>query len=1291
MIKRTLLWTAIPNGVKAGNLHLVCLVSPRLSSDGSPATLTLGLFDEWKQWAKVADSIKFEVVVGNNPAVAATRVSPAPKLELWQALFAPSTFVRPFSLPDHTGRRVRSYPALNVANAIKEQYSDVAVTYPTIFPPATDLLEKSLFGDIGFPRSSGSEADHLNQLDARFTASIKALPPGPPEPLWDFLQVKRFHLVRPNAQPVEPKPVPEQLDFHQVLALLMEHPAIQRQLGLAFDLTVPIPGGLAANTSVRVVPVWQPAPGTVNRTPTTLATFGAGVFTPRSAGDVSAGKLALAGANFGVVAMDVDGAALKARQFADTVKRAWTLARSADTPDRYALPALRSGGIAVVRTGRAVRQVARFADAKAKDGLIVGGGALTLDAEGLLRGFRWHVYDVHSGRWYSLCRRAGEYVFTGAGLTVPIAAWEEGVVTAAATQRVDGSPLDFYQAEYLCRWHGESLVAPRPGKSLHREPGAPPEVPQTDPPPEFPLRTVFRPAPGSLPPLRFGRRYRLRGYAGYVSGAGLPFIEGDTSTDFSHATAEWTYARLEPIPPPEVVMRRARTAGESLHHLVIRTNYDTDPASTDAVERHIVPPKTSQLMAEQHGMFDLTAGLDPNSYDLIGKRAGAELTGGVSDPANNGRPYFDVNELSFHVEGGGAARLPWLADPFARGAALFGLPGVPAGEIVPVDFGKPADWPNLLPFRLKLVEGSGGPVPVTGSDRVLEVRLGKADVAEVELSCFPHAADLQQLQVWRWVEHDASPAHPGATVEARRKEAVAGRNWLITPKQKLVLVCATRQPLAAPGFQSPIVSRSFGQTHATISDTLTISRKSTGSVELRAQWTDLVDELAGSTWQPSKQVTKTADLGETLVAKTPGGDTLSVSRRHDFADTKYHAVSYTAVAKSRFAEYFAERRTVSLTGTTPVVLDARGVSRHSEEVSAPGGTAHYVRGADYDLDYDAGTISRRTGGTVPDPGSVEVRFLPPISRQSPTAVLQVRSSARPAPPAPLFVLPTFGWDLTRPSPDPVLPGDALSRRIGNGLRIYLDRQWWSSGRDEQLAVVLLNAPAVPDDLRPYVTAWGMDPVFHSTPVSPNLPQPTNFPKRTANPGPVALAERAGQHVLIAPHVVAPDLKRRLWYCDLELSAGTSYFPFVRLALARYQPNAMPGVELSPVALADFAQLAPNRWVSLAHVSDVDVRVTVAGHSYLATAGSSVSRGKVVVTVERRDPKIPGDLGWVSAGEFPFGSGSAMADGRTVWMGAVALPARRGTEPMRIVVREYERFSNDSTGERLAFTDVIDVV
>ena len=48
---------------------------------------------------------------------------------------------------------------------------------------------------------------------------------------------------------------------------------------------------------------------------------------------------------------------------------------------------------------------------------------------------------------------------------------------------------------------------------------------------------------------------------------------------------------------------------------------------------------------------------------------------------------------------------------------------------------------------------------------------------------------------------------------------------------------------------------------------------------------------------------------------------------------------------------------------------------------------------------------------------------------------------------------------------------------------------------------------------------------------------------------------------------------------------SAYFLFIRLALARLQPHAVLGAELSKVVLADFIQCTPDRLVTLTEVPD----------------------------------------------------------------------------------------------------------
>ena len=61
-----------------------------------------------------------------------------------------------------------------------------------------------------------------------------------------------------------------------------------------------------------------------------------------------------------------------------------------------------------------------------------------------------------------------------------------------------------------------------------------------------------------------------------------------------------------------------------------------------------------------------------------------------------------------------------------------------------------------------------------------------------------------------------------------------------------------------------------------------------------------------------------------------------------------------------------------------------------------------------------------------------------------------------------------------------------------------------------------------------------------------------------------------------------DATRDLWYADIQVAAPGggelgSYMPFIRFALARYQPHSIDGAHLSKIVTVDYAQIAPNAW------------------------------------------------------------------------------------------------------------------
>jgi hypothetical protein len=271
-------------------------------------------------------------------------------------------------------------------------------------------------------------------------------------------------------------------------------------------------------------------------------------------------------------------------------------------------------------------------------------------------------------------------------------------------------------------------------------------------------------------------------------------------------------------------------------------------------------------------------------------------------------------------------------------------------------------------------------------------------------------------------------------------------------------------------------------------------------------------------------------------------------------------------------------------------------------------------------------------------------------------------------------------------------------RFGGGLRVYLDRPWYSSGDGELLGVVLYGEsfPIDREIWKHLVTQWGLDPIWDADRLAA-YPDRWNFPRNVAEEIGLSLEEPTPAGALgkgrvnVAGHEVGFDGTR--WYCDLTVETfRDDYSPFVRLALARYQPHALDDAKLSRVVLADFAQLTPDR--ALLVTSDPyhprSLNVTISGPTPLGPRpvypdfppmrDPPTKPTRIVVTVQERDPAISGDLGWRDAA-----AGTAVISVNTdaqfpdekylaLWSGRVQFAAVPKPQQYRLLIREYEYVS-----------------
>ena len=1129
-------------------------------------------------------------------------------------------------------------------------------------------------------------------------------------------------------------PDPLVFDFHRCLTFLAGHPSLLRRLGLIIDLEVPagsVPVSPSTATSaplIQVLPAFTtPLEGDSVSAYTAYVLEGQGetsFFSP--APEPSPGgpetvhgllNLALPG-QFELIQIDVQGGALK------LINTLATQADSGEGPDAPgSLPALRTSGVSIARDGLALGYAGRVATAMENDSTLRAavasrGQPPVLYAEDLTLGYRFDVYDVTASRWLSLHQRTGTYTFRqhpGGSVTMPAA--DEGVFQVSSTQSAgDGglapdSVAEHYLHESLLHWQGWSLSVPRPGKTITDD--GPATVTSTAPAGVPQVEVSYQVPPGSLPRLRFGRPYRFRVRTVDLAGNGLSLDEASDLIEHVFpaeglkppvlpATGDFTYCRFEPVAAPVPVPRARLADGETADRLVIRSRTGAGATQEAAdltamaaaarpgsavsyqptCERHLVPPKTSQHMAETHGMLDASFGTTAGfaaTYAAARKEKGRLTDTAVIDTATGQPvPLSDPGAIQvvatnpgtgdgYVVHGEAQLILPYLPDPMARVAALCGLPGVPShtpagvlndqeqlvftssslpadvlaelsGSTVHIPFGGPAGrgpWPDGRPFRLVLAERTAatGEIPAWDPQaRVLTVFLSPGEQASVRLSSSISLDDLNQLGQWQWLLETS----PGAVAADLAQQ---GGRWQLTPGRTLTLVHAVEQPLLAPNVTTLTSSRQLGMTAAYLNGELTVHGESTGKIDVLASWEDVADPpgapllpaqahvfditvpLPGEDEPPADDgvvpvaVYEAAAHTLTIQGPPPGDESgRTYLAQHEFGDTLHRTVRYSAVATSRFGDCFPPE-----------------VAADSARMSLAGSAAQ----------------------------------------------VNVLSSKPPAAADLVSVVPAFTWSrVTQPD------GSRSSTRTG-GVRVYLRRPWYSSGAGELLAVILTDPATYPPDpeMAAYVTHWGRDPIWPQ-PAALDPPAAAAFPggaMATAGPQPtLTLQETQGESVFALGYEVAHDPGRDLLWCDIAIDpAPDSYFPMVRLALARYQPDSVPGCELSPVVLTDFVQIPPERTVTVSPDPAPDTfRVSVQGFSPIPAPFIALVR----VSVEQRIAGIAdADLGWMPV---PDGTPGVTVNRTTVnqppvlWDGQVTLPAGRPAGQFRIIVREQEPLPTD---------------
>ena len=1265
VVNEKIVWTTLPQGVVTRNgvrcLWATAFVSPRLYGASQDV---LSSFPDFADWPSVVGQMSFGLNFKGS-----FQIPPAPlqgfagDSTLWKNLFKPGTYVKGYQLEDNTQRRIRSYPVRMVIDFLARQYTSAAASSPSELPAASSLLSGDSFGGLTFSREDPLVKAQLDELLTKNKAlsMMDVLSAGGNPAKSALTLAKTFH--QPTQSKQQPLPrLPQDmdkfenmLDFHQMVSALANFPEMMRRLGLLLDLYLP-----AANVPLSPGnnPLWVQLTSTGfnaarDYAPQVAYTLIGDWFQPAanpSSLDLSAGMLPFNElAQYELFQIDPDGAAIKAMDFANNIAKAQNK-KSQDTPSSYGVPTMRSGGFSVAKVDRAVQLAARFQAATEHEADLQGSQPTLMYAEDVMRGYRVDVWDSVSEKWHPLNSRTGAYSYLdGNGVAQPIAngivdeGWVQTAVTQSSDPNVPQSQKDLSLHESLFSWKGWSLSVTRPGQTIDPQDEANPVQPV--PASQLKLTATFAPAPGTLPRLRFGRKYRIMARMVDLGGGGLELSQADTAK----STGEIPYLRFEPVPAPFVVLKKELSAvddaAESLQRMVIRS-FNDDPskdatATQEVGERHVAPPRTSQLMAEEHGMFE-----DPQTgamkYDSATYASIASMDKAKLGTAADHNPIDPNDQMS----------LPYMPDPLSAGASLLGLPGAPNGSgglagpsgvaytpvtgpgapifsVTLVPFGKQSDWPGMSPFRMRLKEGDSQPAWDPNA-RVLDVFLPKSGQTIIRISAYVAAKDLEKMGILYWlaVGHALGTVSDSA-YQAAISVAEQGRHWMVTPYREMHLVHAVQQPIGIPEFESLEPKRGMGWTYAKLSGKVKLHGPSTVKVDVQGRWEERRDDPSDPSNDPVKDrvhgTSQAFDMPVTIFEKE-ANFYLEAAKRHDFHDTIYRRVYYKAVTTSRFKEYMLK-----------AIRD--------------------------------------------DPKA-------PVFRESKEVRLDIPSSSKPAAPSILYAIPIFGWKQAA----------GTSVRKGRALRVYLNRPWFSSGDNEQLGVILWpgKMPTDADGLeeaKQAVTMIGSDPIWTSDATPQNLTITDFGNAGQSSPSGLPLDELKGKPVDVAAHDVGYDSERRLWYCDITIDSRDSYFPFVRLALARFQPVSVTGAHLSKVMLADFAQLAPDRTLSMVRLPN-SVRVTVSGHTYSSgpwpAAIGTQAGSQVEVSLERYDTAIGTNLGWV-----PEPKATVYREGPpgppVIFSGTISFPPpsqnQEGQAPQlpqkyRVVVKEYETLPADATKPEL---------
>jgi len=918
--------------------------------------------------------------------------------------------------------------------------------------------------------------------------------------------------------------------------------------------------------------------------------------------------------------------------------KAADLIKNKPKPEDEGLPTLRSAGIALAKNGWSGNLLARFGRDVDFGKTILDKNKMvpqlqvifpddTLFTDDLLQGYRMDIaYEDAPDQWFSLHWRNDTYQYRDKNKnwqTIPGEYINEGFIQTAMAQDTDDQE-QVYVSENMFRWEGWSLSVPKPGYAInesdemegpeadrkdfvHKNQAQEIKKYQVPEEVEFKLNSTSGIVPGTLPRLRFGKAYRVRVRTVDLAGNSLPLETKTTPNNCQ--ISNFIYRRFEPVASPIVQLGNPVRDGESLEMMVIRSNHDQDTSNYENTAgegfpstslRHLLSAKTNQLMVETHGKIELAFQNNANEakqvYQLITQRDQMDTTPSgqvVNTPVIN-----------------------YLPDPMAAGVALFadesnetkkdfktGFPlklfGFFEKNEVQEGYNKVGDggneWYNPAPVSIRLLEGSFKTEWNSGK-REFVIYLPKGERLKIKFASFWRSEDLEKYAgLWQKLKQQ----YPQKLTDLK-KLAFHGRHWMFSPFRHLELTHATQQPVEAPFSEVFQPQRDFEKSEVYLNTRVKFHGPSSEKLFFTAQWQEPIDDVTEHKFfmKPMSGNSAEVELGYHQSEITKGQIVDPESQQQEGQEDNQSTIQSATIDNQSIKLSKKEsknRRKLNRTGQDRKAVIAKESTAQLYQVQPQALQSNvkinanvanfqaFVKGI-YQQFPD--TKHRWVDYSVTATSRYKAHFDKLIASKKITTNrdgnvierVNILSSARPAPPKVDYTIPIFSWQKWQ--------NETIMhhKRNGGGIRVYLQRPWFSTGEDELLGVIV-HSPSISDTISGLspnsqeVTRWASDPILVDKAPLASGPGLQDF-RMFERPDWVLHPNSSTRRVFVVGYPVQYDEQRKLWYADLEIRPGNLYFPFVKLALARYQPHSIRTLQkdvcISSIVPVDFTQLVPDR-------------------------------------------------------------------------------------------------------------------